>query len=261
MEEFNPPGFRFYPTEEELLSFYLRHMLDGTRPELNRVIPIVDIYAVEPWDLPRMAGERCSKETEQWFFFVPQQEREMRGGKPNRTTMTGYWKATGSEGNVYSSSQKRIIGVKKTMVFYRGRAPTGRKTKWKMNEYKSLRHEMSVCRVYITSGSSRAFDRRPSAIDIQDPSVDEAPGETVPGPSTRPSLQQIRAHRPESMSSMSVSESSNSRGEDQDQNQPEGGLMNRGLGSSSTNKLDDEITIDGLEPMWEWDQLNSLNWT
>lgn len=48
-----PPGFRFYPTEEELVSFYLRMKLQGKRlQELNRVIPDVNIYELEPWHLP-----------------------------------------------------------------------------------------------------------------------------------------------------------------------------------------------------------------
>lgn len=52
-----PPGFRFYPTEEELVSFFLRNKLEGNREDLNhlmnRVIPVVDIYEFNPWDLPR----------------------------------------------------------------------------------------------------------------------------------------------------------------------------------------------------------------
>jgi len=68
---------------------------------------------------------------------VPRQEREARGGRPSRTTGSGYWKATGSPGPVFSKDNK-MIGAKKTMVFYTGKAPTGRKTKWKMNEYHAV---------------------------------------------------------------------------------------------------------------------------
>lgn len=123
---------------------------------------------------------------------MPRQEREARGGRPNRTTASGYWKATGSPNYVYSTSNK-VIGVKKTMVFYKGKAPSGRKTKWKMNEYRAieeevlasssssttnctaprLRHEMSVCRVYVISGSCRAFDRRPLGTVIREAFDDE----------------------------------------------------------------------------------------
>ncbi|CAA2954255.1 NAC domain-containing 90 [Olea europaea subsp. europaea] len=167
-------GFRFYPTEEELVSFYLHSKLEEKRLEINRVIPVVNVYQLEPWHLPKHSGELCRGDSEQWFFFVPSQEREVRGGRPCRTTASGYWKATGSPSYVYSSDSK-VIGVKKSMVFYKGKAPTGRKTKWKMNEYRAieedfntsipkLRHELSLCRVYVVSGSSRAFDRRPSGL-------------------------------------------------------------------------------------------------
>ncbi|XP_058204864.1 NAC domain-containing protein 96-like [Rhododendron vialii] len=174
-----PPGYRFYPTEEELVSFYLEKKIQGRRQEdLNQVIPELYIYEFNPWDLPEKAGERCLKDPEQWFFFVPRQEKEVRGGRSNRLTTTGFWKATGSPGYVYSSDN-RIIGAKRTMVFYKGRAPTGTKTEWKMNEYRAvdgesaspsslsatpkLREEFSLCRVYIRSKCVRAFDRRPSS--------------------------------------------------------------------------------------------------
>lgn len=47
-----PPGFRFYPTEEELVSFYLLNKLEAKREDINRVIKVIDIYSIEPWDLP-----------------------------------------------------------------------------------------------------------------------------------------------------------------------------------------------------------------
>ncbi|XP_044504579.1 NAC domain-containing protein 90-like [Mangifera indica] len=176
-----PTGFRFYPTEEELVSFYLLNQLEGQKQELHDVIPVMNLYDIEPWQLPKFAGRSCQGDTEQWFFFTPRQEREARGGRPSRTTPSGYWKATGSPNYVYSSDN-RVIGVKKTMVFYKGKAPTGRKTKWKMNEYRAiegganpskdaiprLRHEFSLCRIYVVSGSFRAFDRRPLDASVRE---------------------------------------------------------------------------------------------
>ena len=52
-----PPGFRFYPTEEELVSFYLHNKLEARREDLlramDRLIPVLDIYGFNPWELPR----------------------------------------------------------------------------------------------------------------------------------------------------------------------------------------------------------------
>ncbi|KAI3788157.1 hypothetical protein L2E82_00856 [Cichorium intybus] len=181
------PGFRFYPTEEELVTFYLKHKIQNSGTtrllqEIDRVIPQFHIYDFYPWDLPQYAGERCQGDPEQWFFYVPRQENEARGGRISRLTSSGYWKATGSPSIVYSSGNIGV-GIKRTMVYYNGRAPTGKKTKWKMNEYKAfeeesssntnprpeLMQELSLCRVYIKSNCLRAFDRRPSGVVIQEP--------------------------------------------------------------------------------------------
>lgn len=54
--------------------------------------------------------------------------------RPNRATVSGYWKATGTDKAIYSGSKS--IGVKKSLVFYKGRPPKGIKTNWIMHEYR-----------------------------------------------------------------------------------------------------------------------------
>ncbi|XP_077234447.1 NAC domain-containing protein 90-like [Tasmannia lanceolata] len=242
------PGFRFYPTEEELVEFYLSNKLDRTREDLDRVIPEVDIYNnLDPWQLPSIAGELCVEDSEQWIFFSPRQEREAHGGRPNRITPSGYWKATGSPSFVYSLKDNRVIGVKKTMVFYEGKAPTGKKTKWKVNEYKAceeaastsnatpkLRHEFSLCRVYVNSGCLRSYDRRPLAASTS--------GTINAENSTQPILSD--SMNPGS-SSLGVSSHENSL------------MVER---TSSPDSLaegtaDDWNMIDNMDPLWD-----SLNW-
>lgn len=105
-------------------------------------------------------GGAGAGEGEPWFYFCPWQEREARGGRPSRTTLLGYWKAAGTLGAVYSAD-RRAIGVKKTMVFYYGRAPSGTKTKWKMNEYMAFQfetpgpgHDLAAARVAADRSSS-----------------------------------------------------------------------------------------------------------
>ncbi|KAF9674424.1 hypothetical protein SADUNF_Sadunf10G0125800 [Salix dunnii] len=46
-----PPGFRFHPTDEELIMYYLRNQATS-RPCPASIIPEVDIYKFDPWQLP-----------------------------------------------------------------------------------------------------------------------------------------------------------------------------------------------------------------
>ncbi|WVZ78391.1 hypothetical protein U9M48_026105 [Paspalum notatum var. saurae] len=137
------PGFRFHPTEEELLEFYLRQAAQGRKLRFD-IIPTVHLYRHDPWELPGLAriGER------EWYFFVPRDHHHHHhrnkhqpgsgsGGRPSRTTERGFWKATGSDRAVRCAADpKRLIGLKKTLVYYQGRAPRGTKTDWVMNEYR-----------------------------------------------------------------------------------------------------------------------------
>lgn len=106
---------------------------------------------VDQWS--EFSGELCHGDTEQCFFFIPRQESEARGGRPNRLTPIGYWKATGSPCYVYSS-KNGVIGVKRTMVFYLGRAPNGNKTEWKMNEYKAIQADNNASSSTTTTSST-----------------------------------------------------------------------------------------------------------
>lgn len=45
-----PPGFRFHPTEEELLHYYLRKKVASEKIDLD-VIRDVDLNKLEPWDI------------------------------------------------------------------------------------------------------------------------------------------------------------------------------------------------------------------
>lgn len=80
-------------------------------------------------DVAKM-GER------EWYFFSLRDRKYPTGLRTNRATGAGYWKATGKDRQVYSASTGALLGMKKTLVFYKGRAPRGHKTKWVMHEYR-----------------------------------------------------------------------------------------------------------------------------
>ncbi|CAN1235327.1 NAC domain-containing protein 17, partial [Linum perenne] len=135
-----PPGFRFHPTDEELVLYYLKRKICRRRLRLN-VIRELDVYKWDPEDLPGLAllktGDR------QWFFFSARDHKYPNGGRASRATAQGYWKATGKDRNITCNS--RNVGVKKTLVFYRGRAPNGERTDWVMHEYTLDEEELKRC--------------------------------------------------------------------------------------------------------------------
>jgi len=124
-----PPGFRFHPTDEELVAHYLCARAAGRGPPVP-IIAEVDLYRFDPWDLP----ERALFGRREWYFFTPRDRKYPNGSRPNRAAGTGYWKATGADKPVHHAG--RTLGIKKALVFYHGKPPRGVKTEWIMHEYR-----------------------------------------------------------------------------------------------------------------------------
>ncbi|KAI9093279.1 hypothetical protein K1719_027293 [Acacia pycnantha] len=128
-----PPGFRFHPTDEELVVHYLKKKVSSA-PLPVAIIAEVDLYKFDPWELPAKAafGEQ------EWYFFSPRDRKYPNGARPNRAATSGYWKATGTDKPVLTSNGNQKVGVKKALVFYGGKPPRGIKTNWIMHEYRIL---------------------------------------------------------------------------------------------------------------------------
>ncbi|KAH0460094.1 hypothetical protein IEQ34_010757 [Dendrobium chrysotoxum] len=138
-----PPGFRFHPTEEELVGYYLTRKISSQRIDIE-IIADIDLYKIEPWELQ----DRCKfgyEEQNEWYFFSHKDRKYPSGTRTNRATASGFWKATGRDKAIVSKS--KVIGMRKTLVFYEGRAPNGRKSDWIMHEYR-LHSSWVVCRAF-----------------------------------------------------------------------------------------------------------------
>ncbi|XP_031493941.1 NAC domain-containing protein 6 [Nymphaea colorata] len=162
-QDIDLPGFRFHPTEEELLGYYLKKMALGKALHFN-IIGTLDLYSYDPWELPRKAEMRAERE---WYFFVPRDRKNQSGRKPNRIAKGGFWKATGTDRLIRSAADPRcIIGIKKTLVYYTGRAPRGGKTDWIMNEYRmpdncqQCKRDIVLCKIYRKATSIKVLEQR-----------------------------------------------------------------------------------------------------
>ncbi|KAF0902312.1 hypothetical protein E2562_015532 [Oryza meyeriana var. granulata] len=162
-----PPGFRFHPRDDELVLDYLSTKLDGGGGGAAMVTiygcPVmvdVDLNKCEPWDLPEIA---CVGGKE-WYFYSLRDRKYATGQRTNRATESGYWKATGKDRPI--SRKGLLVGMRKTLVFYKGRAPKGKKTEWVMHEFRKegqgdpmklpLKEDWVLCRAFYKSRATIA---------------------------------------------------------------------------------------------------------
>ncbi|CAN6460642.1 unnamed protein product [Victoria cruziana] len=178
-----PPGFRFHPTDEELVSYYLKRKVHG-KPIRFNAISEIDVYKSEPWDLP---ARSCLKSRDrEWYFFSAPDKKYANGARTNRATELGYWKATGKDREIRRHS--KTLGMKKTLVFHMGRAPRGERTNWVMHEYRLVEESSPravngaedayvICRIFEKSGAGPRNGEQYGAPVIEEEWRDDDAGE------------------------------------------------------------------------------------
>ncbi|KAL7584423.1 protein CUP-SHAPED COTYLEDON 3 [Lactuca sativa] len=157
-----PPGFRFYPSDEELVCHYLYKKI-ANEDVLKGTLVEIDLHTCEPWQLPEMAKLNSSE----WYFFSFRDRKYATGYRTNRATISGYWKATGKDRTVVDTRTGAIVGMRKTLVFYKNRAPNGIKTGWIMHEFRlenpniPPKEDWVLCRVFYKAKGDNSNERSP----------------------------------------------------------------------------------------------------
>lgn len=117
-----PPGFRFCPSDEELVVHFL-HRKAALLPCHPDVIPDLGLYPYDPWQLD---GKALSEGKQRYFFSRRTQ---------NKITSNGCWKPMAGRGEelVLASDSNKTVGTKKYFLFY---TADGIRTNWVMEEYR-----------------------------------------------------------------------------------------------------------------------------
>ncbi|CAN1757450.1 NAC domain-containing protein 37 [Linum perenne] len=170
--------------------------------------------------------ERCRigyEEQHEWYFFSHKDKKYPTGTRTNRATMAGFWKATGRDKAVYDDKTKLLIGMRKTLVFYQGRAPNGHKTDWIMHEYRlETDHDAPpqeegwvVCRAFKKRSTNKRIQAYstsyiPYEDSISSPSLLNDPTDhyyTIPPPRQPPRQPPMPRHHHQSSSSFLMADS------------------------------------------------------
>ncbi|KAF8080224.1 hypothetical protein N665_0964s0005 [Sinapis alba] len=149
----SPPGFRFVPTDAELIYYYLKPFsLDNKKSWPNLPIHHANIYESNPQQLS--ADYKKGNLTE-WFFISERRKITRNGTNQKRGDhYGGYWHSKALTEKIKAKKQG-ILGYKTTLNYYIGKQPNGERTNWLMKEYwlESSDHDKTVdyaiCKIYL----------------------------------------------------------------------------------------------------------------
>ncbi|XP_010456393.1 PREDICTED: NAC domain-containing protein 78-like [Camelina sativa] len=157
------PGFRFHPTDEELITYYLKRKVQGKPMRLD-AIGEVDFYEHEPWNLPEHS--KLKTRDKEWYFFSALDKKYSSGTSVKR----GYWHATGKDKEIRGGDGEKsiAIGMMKIHVFHKGRrSSNGRRTNWVMHEYRLAENDEGLqvdayvlCKVFRKQNPGEPIESR-----------------------------------------------------------------------------------------------------
>ncbi|KAG8612158.1 hypothetical protein MANES_S095222v8 [Manihot esculenta] len=155
-----PVGYRFAPSDDELIRYYLLRKINNEHLPPNR-IHVVDLYNYSPQQLAETYKLNRERES-QWYFFTSREKKYPKGSRPKRNARElGYWKATGTDKAILDG--KKPLGFRKSLDYYEERQRDGTKTNWKMHEY--LLHQSLVPSGATARGKNPLQPKQPLLCD------------------------------------------------------------------------------------------------
>ncbi|KAF8052658.1 hypothetical protein N665_1523s0013 [Sinapis alba] len=123
-----PIGYRFHPTEQELILHYLLPKAFAS-PLPSSIIPVFDVFSSHPLTFP---GDQMEKQ--RYFFCKKRREVSSNEHRIKISSGEGYWKPIGKERGIIACG--RTVGIRRTLAFHEtNKSSSSNKTKWNMTEY------------------------------------------------------------------------------------------------------------------------------
>ncbi|KAE8705070.1 Detected protein of unknown function [Hibiscus syriacus] len=122
-----PIGFRFHPTDEELVVYYLKRKA-LCLPLPASVIPEFNVLHTDPWSFPGDLKENK-------YFFSTRDSNDSNK-KRKRVAASGCWKPIGKEKPILASGTNEIVGMRKTLIFCERKSSNGTQTRWLLHQYR-----------------------------------------------------------------------------------------------------------------------------
>nr|AJF38904.1 NAC transcription factor [Diospyros kaki] len=127
-----PSGYRFSPTDPELVVHYLIKKIVGRGLPANIIKHIKDLYKYDPLELP-ISEFKYGNENEA-YFYTHIQQKDSHGSQQVLDTPSGYWREI-DLGDFEVFYGWEIVGLKRSMAFYEGEFPNGKRADWVIDEY------------------------------------------------------------------------------------------------------------------------------
>ncbi|GER25741.1 NAC domain containing protein 47 [Striga asiatica] len=183
-----PPGFQFSPRDDELIHYLSLKINNESLPRTK--IHDVEFYKFDPDILAEMY--KPSGKNQYWYFFTKRQKKYKSGSRPNRVAGNGYWRASCANKPIIHKDKE--IGLRKSLVHYRGKPGKHTKTGWIMNEFliKGEEDNWAICKMSKTGKAGKG----PKGKAIIDENKDSNTNKVIlpdlssePSPTSSPQIQ------------------------------------------------------------------------
>ncbi|XP_050384103.1 NAC domain-containing protein 19-like [Argentina anserina] len=168
-----PIGFRFHPTDDELVSYYLRNKAQlGDEYRSSHVPNCPEFYGKsEPWTIWDKYGGHAVEDGEPLFFFAKRKRLNPKSSRFDRKVGTGTWSG---QYRVKVMEEGKVIGVKRDFRYERG-SSADQNNRWLMDEYELNKNDITV----LCTLRKNPTNPPPKTDDPADPSPETHVSETV----------------------------------------------------------------------------------